>query len=72
MPAGEREVSEIVSRLTTDTVREVWERAQERRADDPDGAITLARTLLETVCSTFLMSRNAYTTRRMNCRVFIG
>ena len=36
------------------TVHEVWERAQSRRADDPDGAITLARTLLETVCKHIL------------------
>jgi hypothetical protein len=50
MPAADREVTDILGRVTTDTVREVWERAQARRADDPDGAITLARTLLETVC----------------------
>jgi abortive infection Abi-like protein len=35
----------------------VWERAQERRADDPDGAIALARTLLQTVCKHILDAR---------------
>jgi hypothetical protein len=54
MPAGDREVAAILERLTTDTVREVWERAQARRSDDPNGAITLARTLLETVCKHIL------------------
>lgn len=31
-------------------VREVWERALERRSSDPEGAITLARTFLEDIC----------------------
>jgi hypothetical protein len=54
MPAGDREVTAILERLTTDTVREVWERAQARRSDDPHAAITIARTLLETVCKHIL------------------
>lgn len=57
MPAADREVTDILRRVTTDTVREVWERAQARRAEDPDGAITLARTLLETVCKHILATR---------------
>jgi hypothetical protein len=57
MPAADREVADILRRVTTDTVREVWERAQARRAEDPDGAITLARTLLETVCKHILAAR---------------
>jgi hypothetical protein len=32
----------------------VWTKALERRAADPEGAITLARTLLETVCKRIL------------------
>lgn len=35
-------------------VHEVWQRALERRASDPEGAITLARTLLEAVCKHIL------------------
>jgi hypothetical protein len=31
-------------------VHKAWTKALERRFDDPEGAITLARTLLETVC----------------------
>lgn len=36
----------------------MWERAQARRAADPDGAITLARTLLETVCKHILAAEH--------------
>jgi len=32
----------------------VWQRAVERRSSDPDGAVTLARSLLETVCKHIL------------------
>jgi hypothetical protein len=47
-------VSKILSRFDTEHVHQVWARALERRADDPEGAITLARTLLETVCKHIL------------------
>lgn len=35
-------------------MHEVWEKALSRRSDDPEGAITVARTLLETVCKRIL------------------
>jgi hypothetical protein len=47
-------VSETLSRFDTEHVHQVWTRALERRADDPEGAITSARTLLETVCKHIL------------------
>ena len=40
--------------LNSDHVHEIWQRALERRTDDSDGAITLARTLLESVCKHIL------------------
>lgn len=40
--------------LNSDTVIHAWRRALERRLDDPDGAITLARSLLESVCKHIL------------------
>jgi hypothetical protein len=40
--------------LDSDTVHRAWNTALERRVDDPDGAITAARTLLETVCKHIL------------------
>jgi hypothetical protein len=35
-------------------VQAAWSKALERRATDPDGAITMARTLLESVCKHIL------------------
>lgn len=39
-------------------VHEVWLKALSRREQDPEGAITTARTLLETVCKTILDRSN--------------
>ena len=47
-------VTEALTVLNSDTVHESWRTALERRLDDPDGAITAARTLLETVCKHIL------------------
>jgi len=47
---GLEDVSTTLGRFDQEGVRAVWERALERRTTDPEGAITLARTLLETVC----------------------
>ena len=42
--------SEILSAVDSAHVQEAWQKAMDRRASDPDGAVTMARTLLETVC----------------------
>ncbi|MFC1960439.1 abortive infection family protein [Chloroflexota bacterium] len=47
-------VSEALTRLNTEHVQQIWEQALSRRMDDPDGAITVARTLLESVCKLLL------------------
>ena len=52
-PADEA-VSAVVQRFDTETVHRVWQRALERREEDPEGAITSARTLLESVCKHIL------------------
>lgn len=46
--------SVVLSSFSADGVAAVWQKARDRRLDDPEGAITLARTLLETVCKTLL------------------
>jgi hypothetical protein len=51
---GQEEVSETLVRFEQESVHAVWTRALERRNSDPEGAITLARTLLETVCKHIL------------------
>lgn len=48
------ETSTLLKTFDSDGVHEVWERALERRLSDPQGAITLARTLLEAVIKKIL------------------
>ncbi|WP_425992081.1 abortive infection family protein [Brevundimonas sp. TWP2-3-2] len=42
--------SETLASFDADGVHSIWEKALARRQMDPEGAITAARTLLETVC----------------------
>jgi len=51
---ADKPVSEILARFDVEHVHTVWTRATERRTEDPAGAITSARTLLETVCKHIL------------------
>jgi hypothetical protein len=43
-------VTTALAGVNSDYVRAAWEKALSRRATDPEGAITAARALLETVC----------------------
>lgn len=47
-------VEEGLSGLEAVHIQELWGKALERRAEDPEGAITAARTLLESVCKLIL------------------
>jgi uncharacterized protein YfkK (UPF0435 family) len=49
-------VSEVLDTFDPEGVHAVWSKALGRRNVDPDGAITVARTLLETVCKRILDS----------------
>jgi hypothetical protein len=55
-PSAAIEVSDskALSRLSAEAVQTVWQRALDRRIKDPEGAITSARALLETVCKHIL------------------
>jgi hypothetical protein len=46
--------SAVLMVVNSDHVQEAWRKALERRASDPEGAITAARTLLESVCKHIL------------------
>jgi len=48
-------ISGTLQALTPEEIHGRWERAMERRTSDPQGAITLARTLLEDVCKWILV-----------------
>jgi hypothetical protein len=47
-------ISEGLEVISSTTIRDTWNTALSRRIDDPDGAITSARSLLETVCKHIL------------------
>lgn len=47
-------ISETLGSFDEEGVHRAWSKALERRVEDPDGAITAARTLLETVCKSIL------------------
>ena len=40
----------VLSRVSWEAVRDAWDKSLERVVNDPEGAITAARTVLETVC----------------------
>lgn len=47
-------ISDGLRRFDEENVHAIWEKALDRRTTDPEGAITIARTLLETVCKHIL------------------
>jgi len=51
---GVQPIAEALGRFNPETVHAVWQKALDRRTDDPDGAITAARSLLESVCKHIL------------------
>lgn len=51
---GDEPVAAVLSKVDAPHVAAAWQKALERRANDPEGAITAARTLLETVCKHIL------------------
>ena len=51
---SDKGVAETLTLLNSDSIHESWRTALERRLDDPDGAITAARTILESVCKHIL------------------
>lgn len=53
-----QDVSDVLSKYNSEEVQAVWAKAVERSLSDPEGAITSARTLLETICKHILDSKN--------------
>jgi hypothetical protein len=51
---GDKLVSDALETFDAEGVHVVWNKALSRRSSDPEGAITVARTLLETVCKRIL------------------
>ncbi|MCF7802711.1 MAG: abortive infection family protein [Candidatus Marinimicrobia bacterium] len=51
---AEQTISNKLSAFDEDYIHTLWQRALKRKSEDPEGAITLARTLLEGVCKHIL------------------
>lgn len=51
-------VTSAADRLDSESVRDAWTRALERRESEPEGAVTMARTLLESTIKTILDDRD--------------
>jgi hypothetical protein len=54
---SDQSVAVVMEKFDAESVHRLWTKAMERRETDPEGAITLARTLLETVCKHILEER---------------
>lgn len=54
LSASDPVVSKAIEKFDSPHVQEAWSKALERRLSDPEGAITMARTLLESVCKHIL------------------
>ncbi|MBU0701914.1 abortive infection family protein [bacterium] len=54
----DQSTSSVLKVFDSEGVHVAWQRALERRTTDPEGAITAARSLLETVCKHILDDRN--------------
>lgn len=50
----EEEISEQLLTVNSEHVQRAWERLLKRKSEDPEGAVTAARTLVETVCKHIL------------------
>ena len=51
---SDSEVEAVLATLDSEHVHRVWQKALERRTNDPEGAITASRTLIEAVCKRIL------------------
>lgn len=56
---GLQNVTETLESLDAESVHQFWQRALNRRSSDPEGAITAARSLLETTCNHIIQNAGA-------------
>jgi len=50
----EKSISERLEKFDSDGIHYAWQKALERKKSDPEGAITLSKTILESVCKHIL------------------
>ena len=59
-------ITEALGHIDSDFIHEAWQTALRRRFEDPDGAVTAARSLLETVCKHILYDAKVTYDRNAN------
>lgn len=57
LPAA-KSIDEVLSKFDSDGINFAWQKALERKAQDPEGAITISRSILESVCKHILHAKN--------------
>lgn len=51
-------ISQNLQKINNVYIHDIWQKALNRKTNDPEGAITMARTLVESVCKHILDSQN--------------
>lgn len=51
---SEKSITEVLERFDESGIHNAWQKALDRKSSDPEGAITISRTLLESVCKHIL------------------
>jgi hypothetical protein len=57
LPAA-KSIDEVLSKFDSDGIHFAWKKALERKVRDPEGAITISRSILESVCKHILHAKN--------------
>jgi len=55
---AEKSISEVLEKFDEAGIHHAWQKALERKSTDPEGAITIARTILESTCKFILDESN--------------
>lgn len=50
----EKSITDVLKKFDEESINQAWHKALERKTADPEGAITIARTILESVCKHIL------------------
>lgn len=51
---AQKTIDEVLKNFNADSVHHAWSKALERKTSDPEGAVTISRTILESVCKHIL------------------
>lgn len=55
---AQKTISEVLDNFDSESIMYAWAKALERKVSDPEGAITISRTILESVCKHILDDRS--------------